>query len=142
MKLKNTGRKTYLALTILIVIVLLQSCSTNYNFLTSSIVPAAEGEVKVKKDGNHNYNISINVKRLADPERLSPAKKMYIVWMNTENNGTKKIGQLETSSGMFSSMLKSSLKTVSIFKPMGFFITAEDDENIQYPSGQNVLITR
>ncbi|HEY1056219.1 MAG TPA: hypothetical protein VGE24_13830, partial [Emticicia sp.] len=38
--------------------VVLQSCgTTKYSFITSPVVPAAEGTVKVKKDKNNNYNI-------------------------------------------------------------------------------------
>lgn len=128
--------------TILLVAIMLQSCgTTKYNFLTSSVVPAAEGSVKVNKDKNSNYSIDLDVKRLADPKRLSPARDMYIVWMETEQNGSKNIGQLKTSSGMFSNELSSSLKTVSTFKPTGFFITAEGDANIQNPAGAVVLST-
>ena len=79
--------------------------------------------------------------RVADPQRLSPAKSTYVVWMNTEQNGTKNIGQVTTSSGMFSSTLRSSLKTVTTFKPVGFFITAEDNANIQQAGGQVVIKT-
>lgn len=141
-KLKKLSFKVYAAFTVLFAIVLLQSCgTTQYKFSTSSVVPAAEGSVKVKKDKNNNYNIELHVKRLAEPKRLTPAKEMYIVWMETEQNGRKNIGQLKTSSGMFSSALTSSLTTVSTFKPTGFLITAEDDANIQYPSGQTVLST-
>lgn len=120
---------------------ILQSCASKYAFSTSSVVPAAEGDVKVKKDGNNNYKVQVDVKRLAEPERLTPAKQVYVVWMETESNGTKNIGQLKTSSGMFSSTLKSSLETVSSFKPVSFMITAEDEGNIQYPRGQVVLRT-
>ena len=95
----------------------------------------------MKKDKNNNYSIDLDVKRLAEPKWLTPAKEMYIVWMKTEENGTKSIGQLKTSSGLFSGTLTSSLKTVSTFKPTGFFITAEDDAYIQYPVGQTVLST-
>lgn len=141
-KLKKASIKVYAAFAMLFAIVVLQSCgATQYNFLTSTVVPAAEGSVKVKKDKNNNYNIDLHVKRLADPKRLSPAKELYIVWMETEQNGRKNIGQLKTSSGMFSSTLTSSLKTVASFKPAGFFITAEDNANIQYPGGQTVLST-
>ena len=130
------------AFALLFAIVVLQSCGgTQYSFLTSTVVPAAEGSVKVKKDKNNNYGIDLHVKRLADPQRLSPAKAMYIVWMETEQSGRKNIGQLKTSSGRFSSMLTSSLKTVASFKPTGFFITAEDNANILYPVGQTVLST-
>jgi S-formylglutathione hydrolase FrmB len=126
---------------VLSAIVLLSSCSTKYAFATSSVVPAAEGTVKVKKDKNNNYNIELKVERLADPKRLSPAREVYVVWMETDQNERKNIGQLKTSSGLFSGALKSSLKTVSPFKPLTFFITAEESADIQYPMGQEVLRT-
>lgn len=141
-KSKKPGITVYAALAMLLIIVVLQSCSaTKYNFSTSPVVPAAEGSVKVKKDNNNNYSIDLSVHRLADSKRLSPAKEMYIVWMQTEEDGRKNIGQLTTSGGLISKELKSSLKTVSTFKPTGFLITAEDDATIQYPSGQIVLST-
>ena len=142
-KLKNQCIKVYSAFIILVAVFVLQSCATTakYNFSTSRVVPAAEGTVKVKKDKNNNYNIELHVNRLAEPNRLSPAKELYIVWMETEENGKVNIGQLKTSSGMLSGSLKSSLKTVATFKPTGFFITAEDNANIQYPVGQTVLST-
>ena len=49
----------------------------------------AQDKVKVKKDGISNYKISLDVIRLAEPQRLSPSKAMYIVWMETEQNGRK-----------------------------------------------------
>lgn len=118
-----------------------QSCAKKISFNGSTVVPAAQGSVKVKKDNNNNYNLSLKVIRLANPKRLDPPKNTYVVWMDSKENRTKNIGQLKTSSGMFSKTLKSSLKTVSPFKPTKIFITAEDDVNIQYPSGQNVMTT-
>ena len=120
---------------------MIQSCVSKYAFSTSPVVPAAEGGVKVKKDGNNNYKVDVEVKRLAEPKRLTPARQLYVVWMETEKNGTKNIGQLKTSSGIFSNMLKSNLETVSAFKPVSFMITAEDEADIQYPGGQVVLKT-
>ena len=120
---------------------ILQSCASKYAFSTSPVVPAAEGGVKVKKDGNNNYKVDVEVKRLAEPKRLTPARQLYVVWMETEKNGTKNIGQLKTSSGMLSSTLRSNLETVSPFKPVSFMITAEDEANVQYPGSQVVLKT-
>lgn len=141
MKLNNFSNSINAGFLILFATFLLQSCATKYAFSNSPVVPAAEGSVKVKKDNNNNYSVDLHVERLAEPERLSPPRKLYLVWMVTEQNGRKNIGQLKTSSGLFSSKLKSSLETVTTFKPTGFFITAEDDANIQYPGGQVVLRT-
>lgn len=133
-KINQMLSTTVYAASILFTLVVLPSCgTTKYQFTNSSAVPAAEGSVKVKKDGNNNYKIDLDVMHLAQPERLSPPKAVYMVWMETEQYGNKNIGQLKTSSGFLSKTLKSSLKTVSSFKPINFFVSAENDSNIQYP---------
>ncbi len=109
---------------------------------TSCVVPAAEGSIIIKKDKNKNYKIDINVMRLESPDRLNPPKESYVVWMTTDVSKAKNIGQIKTSRRLFSSILKSSLKTVSLLQPTGFFITSEDDGNIKYPNGQVVLRTQ
>ncbi|HEY5369214.1 MAG TPA: hypothetical protein VIJ75_09500 [Hanamia sp.] len=126
---------------LLLIAFMLPSCARKLSFQTSTVVPAAEGSVKVKKNKNKNYDINLSVIRLADPSRLDPPKKVYIVWMNTERNGTKEVGQLNTSSSLLSKTMKSSLKTSVPFQPTGFFITAEDDADMHSPSGQVVLKT-
>lgn len=125
---------------VLTIIILLQSCSNKTTFQNSSVVPAAEGTVKIRNDKNNNYLIDLEVMRLAEPERLNPPKAVYVVWMVTDQNGIKNIGQLTTSSGFMSKTLKSSLETVSSFEPMEIMITAEDNAAQEYP-GQVVLRT-
>ncbi|MEO5892478.1 MAG: hypothetical protein ABIQ31_19680 [Ferruginibacter sp.] len=121
---------------------LLTSCSRKLTFLNSAVVPAAEGVVKINKDGNSNYAIQVKVTHLAEPSRLQPEREMYVVWMVTEKNGTKNIGQLKSSSGFFSSVLEGELNTVSSFKPERVFITAENNANIQYPGSIVILTTK
>jgi hypothetical protein len=117
------------------------SCARKISFQTSTVVPAAEGTVKVKNDKNDNYRISLAISNLAEPKRLQPAKNTYVIWMDTDNNRIKNIGQINTSTGFLSSKLKASFETVSSFKPIKIFITAEDDAAIQYPGMQVVLST-
>lgn len=131
---------TYIILMASILIV--PSCSTQkVSFVTSTVVPTATGTVKVKRDGNNNYRININIKHLAQPNRLVPAKTVYVVWAETKENGTKNLGRLDSSSGLFSSTLKSSLTTVSPVRPTMIFITAENDATIEYPGSQVVMTT-
>jgi hypothetical protein len=126
---------------IIAVMFLFSSCATKVSFLTSSVVPAARGSVKIKVDNNKNYSIDITLSDLAEVSRLEPAKSTYIVWMVTEQEVTKNIGQLNSSKGFMSKQLKGSFKTVSSVKPIKIFITAEDDPNIQYPGNLVVLTT-
>ncbi len=121
--------------------IIFAGCATKVTFQNSSVVPSAEGTVKIKQDNNKNYDIDLEVDRLVDPSRLSPPRIVYVVWMETTNSGVQNIGQLRTSTKGLSNMLSSSLKTVSSHKPMGFFITAEDDGDGNYPGNTVVLQT-
>jgi hypothetical protein len=124
----------------LMIIFLFGSCARKIAFQTSSVVPAAEGTVKVKKDNNNNYTIDIEVSNLAEPGRLLPAMKTYVVWMDSDQDKFKNIGQINSSTSFLSNKLKASFETVSSNKPTKIFITAEDDGNVQYP-GTQVLTT-
>ncbi|RYE31979.1 MAG: hypothetical protein EOP48_31225 [Sphingobacteriales bacterium] len=134
-------KATILFITLLVIGIAFTSCASKLRFNTSSVVPAAEGTVKVKKDDNNNYNIKIALSNLAAPERLQPSKKMYIVWMEADDQVNKNIGQINTSTGFLSGKLKADFETVSATKPKRIFITAEDDSNVQYPDSRVVLST-
>jgi hypothetical protein len=137
----NNMKNIFSAVVVLTIMLLLSSCARKIVFQTSSVVPAAEGTVKVKKDNNNNYNIQIHIMHLADSKRLQPPKQTYVVWMVTDQNVTKNIGQINSSTKFLSSKLKASFETVTAFKPGKIFITAEDEAGIQNNSGQIVLTT-
>lgn len=142
MNIKNETGKILLFAIVVFAAFSLSSCAKKMTFGTSSVVPAAQGSVKLKSDKNNNTSIDLSVEHLAKPGDLTPSRKTYVVWMETAGNGTKNIGSINTSSGFLSGKLKSSLKTVTPYKPTGFFITAEDDETITYPGSQVVLRTK
>lgn len=128
-------------LSIVVASLLIVSCSKKISFQTSSVVPAAEGNVKVKTDNNKNHHIKIELGNLAAPSRLQPAKTTYVIWMETNENVTKNIGQINSSTGFLSGKRKASFETVSSVRPTKIYLTAEDDAAIQYPSGVVVLTT-
>lgn len=117
------------------------ACSKKISFLTSSVVPAARGYVTIKTDKNKNNSIQLHLTELAEVQRLQPARKAYVVWMPTDQEVTKNIGQIKSSTGIMSKQLKASFETVSSFKPVKIFITAEDDADIQSPGNQIILET-
>lgn len=140
-KFRNIKKLGLLALLAMIIVLPFTSCSRKIVFQNSSVVPAAQGTVKVKNDKNKNYVIKVEVSDLADVSRLQPPKKTYVVWMETDQGKTENLGQLLSSSGFMSKQLKGSLETVSSFKPAKIYITAEDDASIQYPGRQLILST-
>ena len=134
-------RNKLLTALLLPLLLILTSCSKKVNFLTSSVVPAARGYVKVNNDKNKNYVIQIELQDLAEVQRLQPSKQTYVIWMVTEQDLSKNIGQMKSATGILSKQLKASFESVSSFKPTKIFITAEDDPNIQFPSSQVILST-
>jgi hypothetical protein len=138
---KHLSKAILTGISIAIIAFTISACARKTNFLTSSVVPAARGYVKVKNDNNNNYAIEVNLIDLAEVERLQPAKKTYVVWMVTDKQVTKNLGQINSSSGLLSKSLKASFETVSSFKPIKIFITAENDPAIAYPGTQVVLST-
>jgi hypothetical protein len=134
-------RNILLAGLITSIICLFTSCAKKAMFQTSTVVPAARGFVKVSKDNNKNYVIKIQLTDLAEVNRLTPPKKTYVIWLVTEEDITRNIGQIKSASSMLSSKLKASFETVSSDKPTKIFITAEDDGNVQFYGSQIVLTT-
>jgi len=126
---------------ILFLAITLGACSSKMTFQNSSIVPAATGDVKVKKDKNDNYQITVNVANLAEPQKLSPSRDVYIVWMDSNRNLIKKLGQIKVGSGMFSKALTGELTVTESEKPDRVFITAENNADTMRPSSEVVLTT-
>jgi hypothetical protein len=144
--MKTTGlliraHATFLTFSFLMMILFTSSCAAQADFLVSSVVPAARGSVTVKKDRYNNYSLNIQLISLAEAGRLTPPKNMYVVWMVTDENITKNIGQIRTSQSFFSKKLKAGFETKSSFRPVRIFITAEYDPNIQETNSEVVLTT-
>ncbi|WP_345950403.1 MULTISPECIES: hypothetical protein [unclassified Mucilaginibacter] len=143
MKIVVTQLKNVIVYSLLILATFsFSACSKKVAFINSTVVPAAEGKIDIDRDENKNYTIDIEVIRLADPSRLTPPKKTYVTWLETESEGTKNIGQLKSISGFFTNSLKATLRAVSPLKPKRVFITAEDDATAQSPGSQVVMTTK
>jgi hypothetical protein len=117
-------------------------CAAQADFLVSPVLPAARGSVTVTKDKYNNYVMRILLTNLSEAGRLTPPKNTYVVWMVTEQDSARNIGQIRTSVSLLSKKLKASFETKSSFKPVRIFITAEYDPNLQYPASKVVLTTK
>lgn len=114
--------------------IFISGCAHKTSFPVSSVLPAADATVEVKKDKNGNYAIDLETENMASPQRLQPQKNTYVVWVENDQNEVKNIGRLDINK------LKGSLKTVVPNKPSRIFITAEDNATTDYP-GMVVLET-
>ena len=136
MKTKNSvnlSKGIFSGILLIAMLLLFDSCARKIVFQSSSVVPAAEVTVKVTKDNNSNYAIQLQLSNLAEPEKLTPAMKTYVVWMETAQENAKNIGQINSSTSLLSKRLKASFETVSPVKPTKIFITAEDNATVLYP---------
>lgn len=140
-RLNLISRKIAGGLLVLMIALLYTSCAKKIAFQSSTVVPAARGDVKIKKDGNKNYLLQIELENLAEISRMDPPKKAYVVWMETEDSMVKNIGQIKSDSKFLSSKLKASFETVTPLKPSKIYITAEDDADVQYPGSQLIMET-
>lgn len=120
---------------------LIVSCATSETFLNSSVVPAATGKVKVKTDNNLNYNVKVQIDDLAAVEKLQTSKQTYVVWLETERGNYENLGQLISSTGFLRKQHTASLETVTSFKPVRIFVTAENGLNVRYPDQVTILTT-
>jgi|SRR5690606_16241363 len=114
--------------------ILVSACSKKIVFPTSEVLPAANAVVKIDKTDNNNYKMELEVENMAKPDRLNPPRKTYVVWMVSEKNGTINMGNLKINNN-----LKGSLEGATPFKPICFFITAEERQGVDVPSTQVVL---
>ncbi|MDT0687475.1 hypothetical protein [Autumnicola psychrophila] len=114
--------------------ILVSACSSTINFPNSEVIPAAEAKLKVEKNDNNNYELEFEVENMADPDRLTPSRRNYVAWMETEKHGTINIGNLKINRKN-----SGELRTVTPYKPIRVIITAEDRQDAITPSTQVVL---
>ncbi len=127
-------KKAFKILSFIFAVIVISACSKKVTFPVSDIVPAAEAVVKVKEDSNENFEIDLDVSNLASPDRLSPGRRHYVVWMVTKKHGTINIGKLDINRKN-----NGDLKTNTPYEPIRIFITAEDNSEPVVPSTQVVL---
>ena len=141
MKTKKNKSTVLLLLASIVISLSFSSCAVKNQFLTSTVVPAAQGTVQIKKDKNMNYAIKIELTNLSPSTRLTPPATAYIVWMVNADNTTQSLGQLNSSTGFMTKDLSAKMETISVTKPVKIFITSENDVSTQYPSYSNIILT-
>lgn len=127
-------KDSFRILTFIFAAILVSACSKKVTFPVSDVVPAAEAVLKVDKDSNKNYEIELEVSNLARPDRLTPARRHYVVWMVSKKHGTINIGNLNINRNN-----NGELTTSTPYEPIRIFITAEDNPKPVLPSTQVVL---
>ena len=128
-------RKLYVVLALLFVCAIAEAAN-KYPVTASSAVPAAKGEVTVDQDKNGNMQVRLEVEHLANPQNLTPAASVYIVWLQDKGERPENKGQIKIDKN-----LKGSFETATSAKSFELFVTGEKDSNTKVPAGQEVLRT-
>ncbi len=128
--MKNNIQSSFLKLIFIsIILFFISSCGTTVDFPVSDYLPAADVKAKIKKDENNICEVTVKADHLAEPERLNPPKKRYIVWIIDVDGDKHKIGELEPDKSK-----EAKLNTMTPFEPVQLFITAEKRKNPDWPS--------
>ncbi|GFO59428.1 hypothetical protein GMST_17530 [Geomonas silvestris] len=116
----------------------LAGCATKtINLPPSQEMPAAEGEARLSRDDNGNTVVQLKVKHFAPPQRLTPPKAVYVVWLETSDHEMHNLGQLKVDKD-----LEGKLIAVTPYEVFQLVISAEDSPNLSEPGDQVVLRTR
>ncbi|SHN00007.1 hypothetical protein SAMN04488057_105138 [Cyclobacterium lianum] len=134
-------QKNFFLIGLLLVLSGINSCSTKVTFPVSAVVPAAEPAAKISKNKTGGYDLELNVSKLALPERLSPPKKHYLVWIDTDQ-GLQKLGELSNNSGIFRNRGNAAFETNTSYRPTVILVTAENDLETSFPGSHVVLKSR
>jgi hypothetical protein len=102
--------------------------------VASSIVPAASGKVSYEHDRNGNIKLQIQTKNLAAPERLTPAKVAYVVWIEPRDGQPQNAGVLKVNDD-----LDGSFRTTTASKAFDVKVTAEDNPTVSQPTGPEIF---
>ena len=118
------------------VVLFLSSCASTTKFPVSAVTPAAVITATKKTDKNNNFKIDVKALHLSSPDRINPPKKVYVVWVVTDDNGVKNIGQLTNKNAK-----TAKLYATTAFNVAEIFITAEEQGNVSSPEGTEISRT-
>jgi hypothetical protein len=100
----------------------------------SDLVPSATGKVEVKQDDNGNRKVKVHVYHLADPEKLTPARSAYMVWLEPKGKDPEPLGTLKVDKD-----LKAEIEGTTPYKIFSVVVTAEENPKAERPEGAEIL---
>jgi hypothetical protein len=127
---------------VLAVILAMQGCTMlgiggggSIRLSSSPTLPAVEGRAKYTVTQNDNTRITLTVKHLPRPEKLTPPANIYVVWTRPgKYEPAQNIGALIVDKN-----LDGKLETETPLHSFELFITAEDSGQVKQPWGQPLL---
>ncbi|MBK8724938.1 MAG: hypothetical protein IPL96_02490 [Holophagaceae bacterium] len=109
-------------------------CTKPQTMVSAAGVPASQGTVKATQGDNGNTKLSIHVKHLAPPSKISPDATVYVVWLQPRNGERQNIGALALDSN-----LEGSLTTVTPHRRFLVTVTPEAGGQVSQPTHEPVF---
>lgn len=83
---------------------------------TSERIPAAAPSIQAEKTDNGNTRIKLNVKHLAQPNRVVPGSATYVAWAKDSDTGNvQNLGRLQVESNLTAGITTTTSFPISIF---------------------------
>ena len=127
-------QRIFLALVLVVSCLICVALAGDVPLIADPSVPAAAGNIDYLHDKNHNIKYHIDTKHLARPNSLTPAKQVYVVWIQPRGKDPMNAGELRVDD-----KLNGSFRGTTPFQTFDVFITAEDSANAEHPSGPPLL---
>lgn len=102
--------------------------------MAGTATPGAQATITVKTSNNRNTELDVKARNLAGPSSLSPAENVYVVWIEPPGQPAQNEGQLRVGHNE-----QGELHTETPYKRFQVFITAEQNAQVQMPTGPRVL---
>jgi hypothetical protein len=116
---------------------LVTSCAVIAKLPASQVTLAADINANTKKHDNPNYLITKTANNLKSSARLTPAKKIYIIWAVSEADVIRNEDHFtQNKSGQVS------LKDSFPYKTVEILSAAEDEEGLCEPANINITTTK
>ncbi|MGH9415298.1 MAG: hypothetical protein ACRD01_01595 [Terriglobales bacterium] len=96
----------------------------------SSVVPAANIQLQLGRDDNGNTTVDLKAKHLAQPSSLSPARTVYVVWVQPSDGPPQRKGLLKPDNG-----LNAEVQFITPEQHFELIISAENNDAPATPSG-------
>ena len=100
----------------------------------SPTLPAASGTMGISHDTSGTTYINLQVKHLANPDELHPAKAAYVVWVQPTGQPPQNHGVLRVNDKK-----EATYSTTTKERNFKVFVTAEDNAHISQPAGPRLL---
>ena len=97
-------------------------------------LPGANGTMGVSHDTSGTTYINLQVKHLAGPEALRPAKAAYVVWVQPPGQPAQNHGVLEVND-----KAEARYSTTTKDRDFELFVTAEDKPDATTPTGPRLM---